>query len=260
MSAVPPASTMDPRIRARRIEVARTEGRRRLRRLAVAGGVLAGLAAAAGVATSPVLDVDRIRVEGVAALSPEAVTAASGIADGDALVSVDTAAAAAAVEELPWVASASVHRRWPGTIAIRVTERRPVAAVAAAGGSWVLTDASGRQLEVLDARPPHLPVLEGLEVGAAPGSDLPAQADGALALAAALPDALPVASVRVVTDGHLEALVAPPGREPLPVRFGPARHLDRKVQALAALLDQADLAGAVAVDVRVPGSPVVARG
>jgi hypothetical protein len=122
---------IDPRIRARRIEVARGTGRRRLRRIGVGALVVAAGAAGWGVAQSALLDVDRIEVEGAEQTGQEAVRSAIGIDPGDPLVSVDLGGAEEAVAELPWVASATVHRGWPGSIRVAVEERRAVAAVRA---------------------------------------------------------------------------------------------------------------------------------
>ena len=46
---------------------------------------------------------------------------------GAGFLTVDLAAARAAVEALPWVATASVRREWPGTLRIALTEEVPVA-------------------------------------------------------------------------------------------------------------------------------------
>ncbi len=64
------------------------------------------------------------------------------------------------VEAMPWVASASVRRSWPHTLAIRVVEQVPVAAWNGAG----LVNASG-EVFIAKARtlPPALPELAGPE-------------------------------------------------------------------------------------------------
>ena len=59
-----PAAHIDPRIRARRIEVQRGMGRRRLQRLVDVGLVLAVAAGFAVALRSPLLDVDAVRVAG----------------------------------------------------------------------------------------------------------------------------------------------------------------------------------------------------
>ncbi|MFD1625779.1 cell division protein FtsQ/DivIB [Azospirillum griseum] len=50
-----------------------------------------------------------------------------GIVRGDSILAFDLAEAKARLEELPWVSSASIERRLPGTLYIRLTERQPMA-------------------------------------------------------------------------------------------------------------------------------------
>lgn len=74
------------------------------------------------------------------------------------LVSVDLAAVRRAVEQLPWVDSATVERQWPGTLNIRVTEQ----VAAARWGANGLLNTRG-ELFISEARhiPPELPRLSG---------------------------------------------------------------------------------------------------
>jgi len=74
------------------------------------------------------------------------------------LVSVDLAAVQRAVEQLPWVDTASVERQWPSTLNIRVTEQ----VAAARWGANGLLNTRG-ELFVSEARhiPPELPRLSG---------------------------------------------------------------------------------------------------
>jgi len=74
------------------------------------------------------------------------------------LVSVDLAAVRRAVEQLPWVDSASVERQWPRALRIRVVEQVPAARWGANG----LLNTRG-ELFISEARhiPPELPRLSG---------------------------------------------------------------------------------------------------
>ena len=65
VSSAPP---IDPRLRARRIEVRRVEGRRRLQRLVDMGLLAMVVAAFLGALWTPLLDVDEVRVEGAGAV------------------------------------------------------------------------------------------------------------------------------------------------------------------------------------------------
>lgn len=66
---------------------------------------------------------------------PGDIVAAGGIERGAPLATAHLDVAADRIEALPWVAEATVRRRWPGTIRYRVVERVPAAAVTATDGS-----------------------------------------------------------------------------------------------------------------------------
>src|SRR5699024_39955 len=125
----PREAAIDPRIRARRIEVRRDEGRRRLSRLVelglVAGVVLAFVAAL----FTPLLDVDEVAVSGTTAARAEQVAMAAGIELGTPLVSVDLRDAGRRVAALPWVSTVELARGIDGSVALTVTERTPAAAI-----------------------------------------------------------------------------------------------------------------------------------
>lgn len=60
-------------------------------------------------------------------VAPDEVYRAVHAQLGASFMAVDLGAARAAVEALPWVATASVRREWPGTLRIAFTEEVPVA-------------------------------------------------------------------------------------------------------------------------------------
>jgi cell division protein FtsQ len=244
---------MDPRLRERRVAVKRNEGRRRLRFLIGCATVL-GLAAIGAAATrSPLLDVDRVRVTGAHHVAVDTVLSTAGIGRGDLMVNTDPGAIARRIERLSWVASASVRRVWPGTLQVRVVERRAAAAIPARNG-WATVDASGRVLERTTDAPPHLGVI--VDIPPIQGDRVPARLRDALVVAAAIPprllDRLP--GVVPKADG-LELPLQPSGV----VRFGGRERAGEKLTALETLLARID--GPVAViDVRVPDAPVLTRG
>lgn len=90
-----------------------------------------------------------------------ALLKASGLAQGQNLFRLDLARAARALEAQPWVASARLERRLPGTVRVAVTEHRP-AALVRFGALYVL-DEQGRifkRAEPEDAL--DLPIIAGL--------------------------------------------------------------------------------------------------
>jgi cell division protein FtsQ len=250
---------VDPRMRSRRIEVQRDAGRRRLRRVLTVVGALTALAAAYGLVRSPVLDVDHVRVTGGEHTDEAAVALTSGIGRGAAMVWLDTGAVARRVEALPWVRTARVERRWPGTIRIAITERTPAAILPVDDTHTALVDATGRVLSVVDRTdtgtplPPGLPTLAGVHGEPAAGDTLTAPARDALAVAQAAGEALPGTITEVSTD--LDATLISGGR----VRFGTADDLDDKIVAVETMLTDVDVACLDVLDVRVPGSPVLTR-
>jgi cell division protein FtsQ len=253
---------MDPRMRARRVEVQRTEGRKRLRRVGIVGIAVAVAALMWWLTLSPLLDVDSIRVQGAAHTGDDAVLAALDIHRGDALLTADVGGAAAALSKLPWVATARVRRAWPGTLSVTVVERQPVAAVAARGGGWVVVDRGGRELAVEKEPAIELVRIAGRKIPVALGEDVADALQGALDLAAVLPDSLhaAVGALWPQRDGSIEATVALPSGGTATARFGAADQLEAKLVSLAAVLERADLANVRIIDLRVPAAPALTRG
>ncbi|HYX44767.1 MAG TPA: FtsQ-type POTRA domain-containing protein [Acidimicrobiales bacterium] len=247
---------MDPRLRQRWVETRRREGRRRLRVAAgvVAVGLLGGASWAA--ARSPVLDVDRLVVEGAARSGARLVAETSAVRRGQAMLDIDRGAAARKVSALPWVLRAEVRREWPDTVRIRVSERLPVAVTRANAGAWALLDRSARVLAVVPSPPPGLAVLDGLPEAAAPGTRLGARAAEGLGVVTALPPALGarVAAVEVGDEG-VSLRLAPVGE----VRLGPPEALGDKLQAALTVLGVVDGRTVATLDVRIPAAPVLTR-
>ena len=263
----PPSQTLtrarppvDPRMKQRRIEVARQEGRRRLKILILIVSVLVLTGGTFVAMRSPFLDVDRLAITSGPHTSPQDVTAAAGVPKHRAVIDVDTGAVARRIRTLPWVRSVQVKRRWPGTIEIVVVERVPAAAVPAAAGGWAVVDGVGRVLARVAAPPPELaPVVDVAPVGA-PGTTVWQSVRPSLAVAAALPRALvaKVAGVGPGPDGEVQLHLKPAGL----ARLGPPSELAAKLSALVVVLDHVPLttaAGIALVDVRVPTTPVVTR-
>lgn len=251
-----PPAPIDPRIRARRIEVARGAGRRRLHRLVELGLVVVVMLAFVVALRSPLLDVDEIRVAGAERTGAETVVAATGFAPGDQLVDLDLGAAAERTLALPWVAEVEVRRGLDGSVEVHVTERAP-AAVARSGTNALVIDRDGHILaelgEVPDAR--DLVAVVGLPSGLAPGDRVPDAATPAVVLAD-----------RIVHAGLDEAEVVRAGTDLVidlraggSVRVGDLTRLDAKLVALRTVLDQVDLECVATIDLRLPGNPVLTR-
>lgn len=265
----PPA--IDARIRARRIEVRRSEGRRRLRRLLLLVGVTVAALAAWGATRSPLLDVDEIVVRGATRSGGDTVAAASGIERGHALTDLDLGAARDGILALPWVAEVDVERSWGGTVTVDVVERTPVAVLTGSDGRHWLVDADAvvlAEASGTDVVAGHV-VIEGT-APVAPGGRVEALPGPVLELAQALDAELRSATAAVVIDGpetwirlHPRPGEVDPDGAPRTdggrIRFGDLRAVDEQVLAAATVLEQVDLTDLDVVDVRVPSNPVVTR-
>jgi cell division protein FtsQ len=245
---------MDPRIRTRRRAVARHQGRRRLLLLVAAGVLVALLVAGWFALHSSLFSAKAVTVTGEVHTPRSAVIDAAGLSHHPPLIDLNTGAAAAAIERLPWVASAQVSRHWPDGVRIAVRERTPVA-LAPVPHSYALVDATGRVLANGTGVPPTLPVIveTGMAVPA-PGRDLPATVAPAMAVARSLPVAFKaqVSQVVVARDGLHLVLTTP-----VTVFLGSATDLHAKYEDTAAILAGAALHNGDVIDVSAPGSPVV---
>ena len=269
MSAV----TVDPRMRARRVAVLRAEGRRRLRILLVALGVVLAAAAAWGVSLTPLLDVDRMAVSGIDPAKRAEILESSQLSVGMPMVFLDVDDAQRSIAALPWVRSARVWRDWPATVRIAVDPRVPAAVVPARGGRMALIDAYGYAIgwELRPAGPdaqadgsdptagspvaalPHVSVPFAGQLG-----DIHTSADGPLAVVAAMPDDLR-AWVRTVTLEQGQNRIGLELIGGATALLGDPVLIDDKISALRAVLATADLECITTVDVTMPDLATVTR-
>lgn len=247
--------TADPRLRARKVAVARAAGRRRL--VALSGGLLvvALVVSALVVLHSPLLSARVVRIHGAVHEGRAEILSVTGLGARPPLADVRTGAAAAALERLPWVRSAQVVDNWPTGVTVTLTERRPIAYVALPGKRAALVDRTGRVLSRGVAMPPRLVALAAHGPVEAPGSHLRASRP-ALAVAAALPPSL-VRRVAEVGTGRAGAELRLAGG-PL-VLIGRPGRMEAKLTALKTILARVSLHGIRTIDVRVPGQPVLTR-
>jgi cell division protein FtsQ len=144
------------------------------------GGVVAGLwfggkeALRHFVWENPDYFLREINVTTDGALTREQVLNAAGLVEGRNIFTVDLAQTRTAIEKMPQVESAVVQRLLPNRMAVTVSERRPIAWVAAKGDEdpssserSYLIDARGIVLRsrVLLPEYYHLPIISGFETG-----------------------------------------------------------------------------------------------
>ncbi len=243
-----PEPLIDPRLQARRLEVTRDRGRRRLRRLLTVLAVVALAAGAFGVTRSPLLDVDHVAYQGTSGPRSTELAAAADLRPGAPMVEVDPGAVSRRIAELPWVDTVEVVRDWPGTVVVRVTERVPVAVDATGAG----IDAGGHVIGPVAAD--GLPEVDitTAEVGTVVDD---AHRDLVAVVAAMPPDLRAEVREARVDDGEVVLVLT----DRIHVRFGGAERASAKFAAIEALLDQAGRSTTAAIDVRVPSSPSLTR-
>lgn len=265
--------TVDPRMRARRVAVLRAEGRRRLRVLLVALGVILAAAAAWGVSLTPLLDVDRMAVSGIDPANRAEILESSQLSVGMPMVFLDVDDAQRSIAALPWVRSARVWRDWPATVRIAVDPRVPAAVVPASGGRTALIDAYGYAIgwgprpAGPDAQAGGNDPTAGSQLAAVPHVSVPfsgqlgdihTSADGALAVVAAMPDDLR-AWVRTVTLGEGQNRIGLELIGGATAVLGDPVLIDDKISALRAVLSTADLECIITIDVTMPDLATVTR-
>lgn len=107
------------------------------------------------------LVVTDIQVEGRHTTDAATILAALDARYGTPILAVNPARAKQQLEALPWVRSASIERRLPGTIAVNLVERRPLA-VWQHDGKQELIDQDGTVIPVTDlSRFAKLPTVVG---------------------------------------------------------------------------------------------------
>ena len=245
---------VDPRIRARRVKVARDAGRRRLRRLGVVGAVFGVAAVAFAMTWSPALDIEAVTVRGAGQTSQDAITEAAGVATGDPLVWFDTGDAERAIEALPWVDEAFVERTWSGQVTIEVTEREAAAALVGGDGEWLLADGTGRILQVVDAQPTDVPLVEGVSATGRPGATLDEAGVDAATVAGAVPPSLRPAIATISGSGDEVAIALRDGGS---VVMGGVEDAEAKLAAAAAVIATVPAGCVEQLDVSVASSPAL---
>lgn len=134
--------------------------RRRVLRVVAAIAALALLGTAVWVVYfSAVLDTRRVVVSGTVALTSQQVQQAARVPLGLPLVRQDLDAVARQTTGLAPVAAARVTRRWPHTVQVSVTERKPLLGVSHAG-AFSIVDAEGVVFATVPRLPPGVVPVE----------------------------------------------------------------------------------------------------
>ena len=111
--------------------------------------------------SSPKFTVSSISVEGTSRIEKSEILRLSGIKPGMRIMSISPGAAQRAIAKNPWVKKVDVTRHLPGTVAIRVQERIPLALVNA--GNVYYADNDGKLLPLFKGTYSDLPLITGLK-------------------------------------------------------------------------------------------------
>lgn len=127
---------------------------------------VAAVVAAVFLGLSVFFRVETVTVAGSEKYTPWMVMQASGIQEGDALLSISEARVASRIiAELPYVDQVKLGVQLPGTVAIEIKELQVTYAIEAEDGSWWLIASSGRAVEqVTYAQASGYTRIEGLAV------------------------------------------------------------------------------------------------
>jgi cell division protein FtsQ len=253
---------VDPRLQARRIQVRRDEGRKRLRWVAVAGVAVALLIGAGLILESPVFAVNDVDVTGAVYTDPARLQQVVDDLDGSTLLGADLGKAEATLAADPWVKRVRVERRPLRGVRIEIVERVPATTYMGTDQRWRVLDAEGRVLAVLD--PPGSRPVDPLELTLpAPGPDLEAGATvpAALAGASGIVPRLPAdlrsrtCSLGVGEEGRLEMTLC----DGFVIDLGsPERLRDKLVTTIFVMNTRAaDVAASSGLNVGDPERPVL---
>ncbi len=171
-SLPPPEPKLEPTLRERMGRV-RSFGARLERPLELVGRALLVIVVGVGavalgrlverhVRTSPAFAVREITLEGHVRLTREDILGMAGLALEQNAFEVAPEEAQRRIAEHPWIAEAHVRRRLPGSYAIEVRERRPVALLVL-GEVYLVAEDGAVFKRVEEGDPIDLPVITGVD-------------------------------------------------------------------------------------------------
>lgn len=190
--------------------------------------ILAGAGYAAWIYLPPALRITQVQVTGNVTIPEADILAVAALGDNENIVTVDIPAIQRRLAAEPRIERVRVSRVLPTTLAVMVTERKPVACLLVQtdrGLRPVLVDALGVVYAYADESPAGLPVVSGVQFeNFMPGQRLPAELLPVLAGLKNLETTAPAlisafSEIRIVrlAAGDIELLLYPV-HVPIPVR------------------------------------------
>lgn len=210
-------------------------------RVAVGVGIVA--AASLGVAwgakrymtESPRFAIRTVEVAGNARRTPEEVAELGGLRVGENVFAVDLETARRNIEKDPWIDSATVTRKLPGSVMISITEHEPRALVAIEDQLFLAARDGEIFKEVVPDDPIDLPVVTGIEAKDVARDRKEVEKNVLRALdvideleATQIAKRYPVQEVHLPSDGTIEVIV---GAEGIAVHLGDPPYRGKLEQA-----------------------------
>jgi cell division protein FtsQ len=229
---------IEPRMRERRVQVKRSQGRRRLIRLAVGLGVVLVVVGTLAVLGSSLFAVraEDVRVFGAVYTDREVLSEIVDDAVGTPVLRLDTGDLTDRIEAIPWVESATVRTDFPHGLTIDIRERAAMTTYQGPDQRFRVLDREGRVLDVIDKYPFAYVLIGGPDpVDLAPGEFAPRGYVAASELAKNLTGSVRgrVTMIEVTSDGARLVMHLDDGTR---VFFGEARDLLAKLVRLEAVL------------------------
>ncbi|MCU1365303.1 MAG: ftsQ, partial [Ilumatobacteraceae bacterium] len=166
-------SSMDPRLRARRIAVKRAVGRRRLKWFVIVGVIVVVITsgfAVLGSSLFAVNNIDDISISGARRISQTDLDAAINRILHHPVLLIDTHSIEVQLERSPWVREARVSTDFPHKASIELLERVPLATYAGPDGKYRIIDVEGRVVDVIANQPVEFMLITGPGVNASAGT------------------------------------------------------------------------------------------
>lgn len=232
----------------------------RLRPFWIVGVVVAGIAAWGGVAFAQMraFQLQSLEVTGLSRVARSEVISRAAIDRHANVWLLDASAIAARVEQIPYVATARVHRLPLAKVWIEVGERTPDACVRDGAGRQITIDESLRVLQIGCARPDVIAFELRSALAAPPGSFVTNSAELNELESDARALGPGIGRFARLTHDDFGGLVAAL-RDGVVVKFGDDADLDQKQRLIGPILAElGPRAGNVrAVDLRAEATPVV---
>lgn len=112
--------------------------------------------------SSPRFAIKTVQIDGHSRKSPQEVAAIGGIAIGENVFSVDLDLSRRKIEDDPWIKSATVTRKLPGSLVVTVVEHEPVLLVAIEDKLYLASRGGDVFKEALPDDPLDMPVVTGI--------------------------------------------------------------------------------------------------